>query len=65
MHADIKTIGGFSDGGGWSFNGRDPGPTGRHGGVSHLYNHSALDDRTRPHYSDIHHDETAETACAF
>ncbi len=65
IHVDVKKIGGIPDGGGWRINGRGPGPTGGHAGVGYRYIHSALDDRTRLVYSEIHHDETADTACAF
>ncbi len=65
IHVDIKKIGGIPDGGGWRINGRGPGPTGGHAGVGYRYIHSALDDRTRLVYSEIHLDETADTACAF
>ena len=53
------------DGGGWRIHGRGPGPTGGHAGVGYRFIHSALDDRTRLVYSEIHDDEQAVTATAF
>ncbi len=65
IHVDVKKLGAIPDGGGWRVNGRGPGPTGGHAGVGYRYLHSALDDRTRVVYSEIHDDETTDTACAF
>ncbi len=65
IHVDIKKIGGIPDGGGWRLHGRGNDGTGGHSGVGYRFIHSALDDRTRLVYSEIHHDETADTACAF
>ena len=65
IHVDIKKIGGIPDGGGWRINGRDTGPTGGHAGVGYRYIHSALDDRTRLVYSELHHNEQADTAAGF
>jgi transposase InsO family protein len=65
IHVDVKKLGAIPDGGGWRVNGRGPGPTGGHAGMGYRYLHSAIDDRTRLVYSEIHHDETADTACAF
>ena len=65
IHVDVKKIGGIPDGGGWRLHGRGNDGHGGHGGVGYRYIHSALDDRTRLVYSEIHRDETAATACAF
>jgi len=65
VHVDVKKVGGIPDGGGWRIHGRGPGPTGGHAGMGYRYIHSAIDDRTRLVYSEIHHDETATTAAAF
>jgi transposase InsO family protein len=65
IHVDVKKLGGIPDGGGWRVHGRGPGPTGGHAGVGYRYIHTALDDRTRLVYSEIHHDEQAITAAEF
>jgi transposase InsO family protein len=65
VHVDVKRLGAIPDGGGWRVNGRGPGPTGGHSKMGYRYLHSAIDDRTRLVYSEIHDDETADTACAF
>ncbi len=54
------------DGGGWRTRGRgDRGDYERGRIVGYRYIHSALDDRTRLAYSEIHTDEKAGTAAAF
>ena len=65
IHVDVKKIGAIPDGGGWRIHGRGKTPTGRRPGAGYRYIHSAMDDRTRLVFSEIHHDETAATACAF
>ena len=64
IHVDVKKIAGIPDGGGWRFHGKGyPGEqTSR---VGYRYIHTALDDRTRIAYSEIHTDETAATAAGF
>jgi transposase InsO family protein len=77
VHVDVKKLGNVPDGGGWRFTGRARGlqnrlatgrRTGRH---SHDYGHplvgtafihTVLDDHSRLAYSEIHGDETRETA---
>jgi transposase InsO family protein len=77
VHVDVKKLGNVPDGGGWRFTGRAQGlqnrlatgrRTGRH---SHDYGHplvgtgfihTVLDDHSRLAYSEIHGDETRETA---
>lgn len=65
IHVDVKKIGGIPDGGGWRLHGRGLDGHGGYGGAGYRFIHSALDDRTRLVYSEIHRDETAATACAF
>jgi len=66
IHVDIKKLAGIPDGGGWRVRGRGyPGedaPTRR---VGYRYIHTAIDDRTRIAYSEIHGDEKAVTAAGF
>ena len=63
IHVDVKKLGAIPDGGGWKVHGR--AHANRHAGGGYRYIHSAIDDCTRLVYSEIHLDETAETACAF
>ena len=65
VHVDVKKLSGIPDGGGWRIHGRGPGPTGGHAGVGYRYIHTAIDDRTRLAYSEIHTDEQALTAVGF
>jgi transposase InsO family protein len=65
IHVDVKKIGGIPDGGGWRLHGRGNDTTSGHAGIGYRYIHSALDDRTRLVYSEIHHDETTATAIEF
>jgi transposase len=77
VHVDIKKLGNIPDGGGWRTAGRAQGKrnraaTGgarrdRYGGahLGYSYLHSAIDDYSRLAYSEIHADETKETAAAF
>jgi transposase len=62
IHVDVKKLGGIPDGGGWRLHGRG---TNEHRQVGYRYIHSALDDRTRLVYSEIHTDETGPTAADF
>ena len=65
IHVDVKKIAAIPDGGGWRIHGR--GNDGHHGhaGAGYRYIHTALDDRTRLVYSEIHADEQAATAAGF
>ena len=66
IHVDVKKIAGIPDGGGWHVRGRGyPGDFHRARMVGYRYIHSALDDRTRLVYSEIHTDERGVTAAAF
>jgi transposase InsO family protein len=76
-HADVKKLGSVPDGGGWRFTGRAQGlqnrlatgrRTGRHSRnyghplVGTAFIHTILDDHSRLAYSEIHGNETRETA---
>ena len=67
IHVDIKKLAGIPDGGGWRTRGR--GYPGEKATISsragYRYIHSAVDDRTRIVYSEIHHNEQATTAAGF
>lgn len=63
IHVDIKKLAGIPDGGGWRVHGkRGAGPRQK---VGYRYIHTAIDDRTRLAYSEIHNDETGATAAGF
>lgn len=66
IHVDVKKIAAIPDGGGWRSRGRGyPGEHARSRMAGYRYIHTALDDRTRLAYSEIHPDETAVTAAGF
>ena len=65
IHVDVKKIGAIPDGGGWRLHGRGNDDRHGHAGAGYRYIHTALDDRTRLVYSEIHDDEQAVTAAAF
>lgn len=65
IHVDIKKLAAIPDGGGWRMHGRGNDGYGGHSGAGYVYLHSALDDRTRIVYSEIHRDEQATTAAGF
>jgi hypothetical protein len=78
VHVDVKKLGNIPVGGGWRMLGRTAGnhnaqvdrSSGRLGKDykprrGHAFIHSALDDHSRLVYSEIHDDETRETAVAF
>ena len=63
VHVDVKKLAAIPDGGGWRVHGRgNAGPRQRPGW---RYIHTAIDDRTRLGYSEIHTDETGATAAGF
>lgn len=64
LHVDVKKLGRIPDGGGWRVHGRGPKPVARRG-QGFDYVHSAVDDRSRLAYSEIHPDERGETCAAF
>ena len=66
IHVDVKKLAGIPPGGGWRTRGRGyrgEGAAARR--VGYRYLHSAIDDRTRIVYSEIHPDEQAATAAGF
>ena len=65
LHVDIKKIAAIPDGGGWKMHGRGNDTTKGHSGAGYRYIHTAVDDRTRIAYSEIHDDEQAITATGF
>ena len=65
IHVDIKKFAAIPDGGGWRIHGRGHDSHGGHSGVGYVYVHSAVDDRTRIAYSEIHRDEQGTTAAGF
>ena len=65
IHVDVKKLAGIPDGGGWRIHGKGNDPTRGEARVGYRYIHTAVDDRTRIVYSEIHHDEKAVTAAGF
>ena len=65
IHVDIKKLAAIPDGGGWRMHGRGQDAYRGHSGAGYVYLHSAIDDRTRIVYSEIHRDEQATTAAGF
>lgn len=65
IHVDIKKLARIPDGGGWRMHGRGNDTYQGHSGAGYAYLHSAIDDRTRIVYSEIHSDEQAVTAAGF
>ncbi len=65
IHVDIKKIAGIPDGGGWRIHGKGNDGHHGHGGVGYRFIHTAIDDRTRIGYSELHENEQAVTAAEF
>jgi transposase InsO family protein len=65
IHVDIKKLAAIPTGGGWRMHGRGRDGHSGHSGAGYVYLHTALDDRTRIVYSEIHRDEQAVTAAGF
>jgi transposase InsO family protein len=66
IHVDVKKLAAIPPGGGWRTRGRGyPGEHATSRRVGYRYLHSAIDDRTRIAYSEIHTDEQAVTAAGF
>jgi transposase InsO family protein len=65
IHVDIKKVAGIPDGGGWRIHGKGNDSHHGHSGVGYRFIHTAIDDRTRIAYSELHHDEQAVTAAGF
>ena len=63
VHVDVKKLAGIREGGGWRILGRSAATT--HTGSGYRYLHTAIDDRTRLVYSEIHDDEKAVTAAGL
>ena len=65
VHVDVKKLAGIPDGGGWRIHGRGQAPPAKRSSTGYRFLHSALDDRTRIVYSEIHSDEQAVTTIGF
>jgi len=68
IHVDIKKLAGIPPGGGWHTRGKgyDGEQTrDRKGRIGYRYIHTAVDDRSRLVYSEIHMNEQAATAAGF
>jgi transposase InsO family protein len=65
VHVDVKKLAGILDGGGWRIHGRGRAPPSKRSSIGYRFLHSALDDRTRIVYSEIHSNEQAITALGF
>jgi len=63
VHVDVKKLAGIPDGGGWRLHGKGNAPP--RAGVGYRYICTAIDDRTRIAYSEIHGNERAVTAAGF
>lgn len=63
VHVDVKKIAAIPPGGGWRMHGKAKRP--RRVFAGYRYIHTAVDDRTRLAYSEVLHDEQADTAAAF
>jgi transposase InsO family protein len=61
----VKKLAGIPDGGGWRIHGRGRAPTAKRASTGYRFLHTALDDRTRIIYSEIHSNEQAITAVGF
>ncbi|MFF5714622.1 integrase core domain-containing protein [Streptomyces sp. NPDC012756] len=64
IHVDVKKLGRIPDGGGHRTLGRQAGRATR-GNMGFDYIHSAVDDHSRPAYSEIHGDEKVATCAGF
>ena len=65
VHVDVKKIAGIPPGGGWKVHGRGNAPDHRRSQMGYRFIHTAIDDRTRLAYSEIHDDEQGATAARF
>jgi transposase-like protein len=66
VHVDVKKLASIRAGGGWRMLGRAEGRAHRRAPrVGYEYVHSCVDDHSRLAYSEIHHDERADTCAAF
>ncbi|ROQ63721.1 transposase IS481 family protein [Streptomyces sp. 840.1] len=64
VHVDVKKLGRIPDGGGHKVLGRQAGRATR-SNMGFDYLHSAVDDHSRPAYTEIHGDERVATCAAF
>jgi transposase InsO family protein len=65
VHVDVKKLAGIPDGRGWRIHGRGHAPPAKRASTGYRFLHTALDDRTRIIYSEIHSNEQAITAADF
>ncbi len=66
IHVDVKKLAAIPDGGGWRTRGRGYENEGaKERKVGYRFIHTAIDDRTRIAYSEVHSDEQATTAVGF
>lgn len=66
IHVDIKKLAAIPPGGGWRTRGRGfEGEQAKGRNVGYRFIHTAIDDRSRIAYSEIHTDERADTAAEF
>ena len=65
IHVDVKKLAGIPPGGGWKLHGRGNDHYQRATQVGYRFIHTAVDDRTRLAYSEIHDDELGDTAARF
>lgn len=69
IHVDVKKLGRIPKGGGWRLHGRDAAVSvaNRHKKtrIGYDYIHTAIDDRTRLAYSEVHSDEKDPTCAEF
>jgi len=69
IHVDVKKLGRIPAGGGWRLHGRDAAISVAHrhkkAPIGYDYIHTAIDDRTRLAYSEIHPDEKDATCAGF
>ena len=66
IHVDVKKLAGIPPGGGWKTRGRGyEGEKAKDRQVGYRFIHTAIDDRSRIVYSEIHNDEQAVTAAGF
>lgn len=67
VHVDVKKLGKIPDGGGWKAHGRatTSAAKNKRTKIGYDFVHSMVDDHSRLAYSEIHHDERADTCADF
>jgi transposase InsO family protein len=65
VHVDVKKLAGIPAGGGWRIHGKGNAPASKRSSIGYRFLHSALDDRTRIVYSEVHTNEQALIAVGF